>query len=107
MTVRQPRYSKEEFARRGDEIYESQVRAQVEDGNHGRIAAGSFAVPKATTSKPETLKLMRVKSLPAIASKPVTQTLKSGLSALVPVMFVDLADARREPYNHREHQRRF
>jgi hypothetical protein len=29
MTVHQPRYSKEEFARRGDEIYESQVRSQV------------------------------------------------------------------------------
>jgi len=29
MTVRQPRYSKEEFARRGDEIYESQVRPQA------------------------------------------------------------------------------
>jgi hypothetical protein len=30
MTVQQLRYSKEEFARRGDEIYESQVRSQVE-----------------------------------------------------------------------------
>ena len=39
MTVRQPRYSKEEFARRGDEIYESQVRSQVEEGNHGKIVA--------------------------------------------------------------------
>lgn len=39
MTVRQPRYSKEEFARRGDEIYESQVRPQVELGNLGRIVA--------------------------------------------------------------------
>jgi hypothetical protein len=39
MTVRQPRYSKEEFARRGDEIYESQIRQQVEDGNHGKIVA--------------------------------------------------------------------
>lgn len=39
MTVRQPRYSKEEFARRGDEIYESQVRLQVEEGNHGKIVA--------------------------------------------------------------------
>lgn len=39
MTVRHPRYSKEEFARRGDEIYESQVRSQVEAGNHGRIVA--------------------------------------------------------------------
>jgi hypothetical protein len=39
MTVRQPRYSKEEFARRGDEIYESQIRPQVEQGNHGKIVA--------------------------------------------------------------------
>ena len=39
MTVRQPKYSKEEFARRGDEIYESQVRSQVEEGNHGKIVA--------------------------------------------------------------------
>ena len=46
---RQPRYSKEEFARRGDEIYESQVRQQVEEGNHGKIVAidietGAFEV---------------------------------------------------------------
>ena len=39
MAVRQPRYSKEEFARRGDEIYESQVRSQFEEGNHGKIVA--------------------------------------------------------------------
>ena len=39
MAVRQPRYSKEEFARRGDGIYESQVRPQVETGNLGRIVA--------------------------------------------------------------------
>jgi hypothetical protein len=39
MVVRQPHYSKEEFARRGDEIYESQVRQQVEEGNHGKIVA--------------------------------------------------------------------
>jgi hypothetical protein len=49
MTVRQPRYSKEEFARRGDEIYKSQVRQQVEEGNHGKIVAidietGAFEV---------------------------------------------------------------
>jgi hypothetical protein len=47
MAVRQPRYSKEEFAQRGDALYESEVRAQVEEGNHGRIVAidietGSF-----------------------------------------------------------------
>ena len=46
---RQPRYSKEEFTRRGDEIYESQVRTQVEEGNHGKIVAidietGAFEV---------------------------------------------------------------
>ena len=37
MTIRQPRYSKEEFARRSDEIYESQVRPHVEDDNYGKI----------------------------------------------------------------------
>jgi hypothetical protein len=49
MAVRQPRYSKEEFAQRGDEIYESQIRSQVEEGNHGKIVAidietGAFEV---------------------------------------------------------------
>jgi hypothetical protein len=39
MTVQQLRYSKEEFSRRGNEIYESQVRSQVEQGNHGKIVA--------------------------------------------------------------------
>ena len=39
MTVQQPRCSKEEFAQRGDEIYETQVRPQVEEGNHGKIVA--------------------------------------------------------------------
>jgi hypothetical protein len=49
MAVRQPRYSKEEFAQRGDALYESEVRAQVEAGNHGKIVAidletGAFEV---------------------------------------------------------------
>jgi hypothetical protein len=39
MAVRQPQYSKEEFANRGDEIYESQVRPNVEVGNRGKIVA--------------------------------------------------------------------
>ncbi len=30
MVVRQPRYSKEEFAQRGDLIYQTQIRPQVE-----------------------------------------------------------------------------
>lgn len=39
MTIRQRRYSKEEVARRGTELYEQQVRPQVEAGNHGKIVA--------------------------------------------------------------------
>jgi peptide subunit release factor RF-3 len=49
MTVRQPRYSKEEFAQRGDALYETEVRSQVEEGNYGKIVAidietGAFEV---------------------------------------------------------------
>jgi hypothetical protein len=52
MTVRQPRYSKEEFAQRGDALYETAVRAQVEEGNHGKMVAidietGAFEVAEA------------------------------------------------------------
>jgi hypothetical protein len=39
MTIRQPRYGKEEHARRGTELYERQIRAQVETGNHGKLVA--------------------------------------------------------------------
>jgi hypothetical protein len=39
VTRTQPRYSKEEFARRGDEIYQAQIRSQVEEGNDGKIVA--------------------------------------------------------------------
>ncbi len=53
MTVQQPRYSKEEFARLGDQIYESQIRSQVEADNHGKIVAidietGAFELAKDT-----------------------------------------------------------
>jgi hypothetical protein len=49
VTVRQPRYSKEEFARRGHEIYEAQICSQVEESDRGRIVAidietGAFEV---------------------------------------------------------------
>ena len=49
MAVRQPRYSKEEFAQRGDALYETQIRDKVEEGNHGKIVAidletGAFEV---------------------------------------------------------------
>jgi hypothetical protein len=39
MTVRQPRYSKEEFARRGQEIYEQNIRPAVEPDNTGKFVA--------------------------------------------------------------------
>jgi hypothetical protein len=39
MAVRQPRYNKEEFAQRGDLIYQTQIRRQVEAGNHGKTVA--------------------------------------------------------------------
>jgi hypothetical protein len=39
MTVRQQRYSKEEIAHRGQELYESSVRQQVEADNDGKIMA--------------------------------------------------------------------
>lgn len=53
MTVEKLKYSKEEFARRGNEIYETQIRSQVEEGNHGRIVAidietGAFELAKDT-----------------------------------------------------------
>jgi hypothetical protein len=39
MAVRQRRYSKEELARRGQQLYESGIRQQVEVGNEGKIVA--------------------------------------------------------------------
>jgi hypothetical protein len=60
MTVNQLRYRKEEFARRGNEIYESQVRPQVEEGNHGKIVAinietGAFELAKDTMTASDRL----------------------------------------------------
>ncbi|TAF53761.1 MAG: hypothetical protein EAZ60_19110 [Oscillatoriales cyanobacterium] len=39
MTILKPRYSKQEFARLGDEIYDRIVRSQVEPSNKGKIVA--------------------------------------------------------------------
>jgi hypothetical protein len=49
MSVRQRRYSKEELAQRGQSLYESSIRQQVEAGNEGKIVAidietGAFEV---------------------------------------------------------------
>lgn len=51
MSIRYPRYSKEEFARRGDEIYATQILPQVEESDRGKIAAidietGDFEIDK-------------------------------------------------------------
>lgn len=37
MAISQPRYSKEEFARRGDAIYERDLRPHVEAGHEGKF----------------------------------------------------------------------
>lgn len=39
MAVREPRYSRAEFARRGQEIYERDIRSHIEAGNYGRFVA--------------------------------------------------------------------
>ena len=37
MAAVKPRYSKEEFARRGDQIYDRDIRPRVEIGNEGKF----------------------------------------------------------------------
>ncbi len=49
MFKRQPRYSMEEFERRGTELYETKIRPLVYEGNIGRICcidieSGDYAV---------------------------------------------------------------
>jgi hypothetical protein len=39
MPTTRPRYSKEEFAQRGDEIYEREVRPLAESSNEGQFVA--------------------------------------------------------------------
>ena len=51
MAVKHPRYSKEEFAQRGDDLYENQIKSQIEAGNNGKVVAidletGDFEVDK-------------------------------------------------------------
>jgi hypothetical protein len=60
MTISQLRYSKEEFARRGNEMYEAQIRPQVEEGNYGKIVAidietGAFELAKDTITASDQL----------------------------------------------------
>ena len=39
MMLRQPRYSKEEFTQRGNEIYNGQIRSQIEADHKGEFVA--------------------------------------------------------------------
>ena len=39
MSATRPRYSKQEFARRGDTMYEGDIRPFVEEGNEGKFVA--------------------------------------------------------------------
>ena len=39
MPAQQPRYSAQETAQRGDEIYERDIRPQVEATHHGKVVA--------------------------------------------------------------------
>ena len=39
MSPTRPRYSKEEFARRGDAVYEDRIRSLVEERNEGKFVA--------------------------------------------------------------------
>jgi hypothetical protein len=53
MAVRQRRYSKEELAQRGQALYDSSIRQQVEAGNEGKIIAidietGDFEISEDT-----------------------------------------------------------
>ena len=60
MQIRQPRYSIEEHARRGNDLYQQHIRPQVEAGNHGKIVAidvdsGAFEVAEDTLTASQRL----------------------------------------------------
>lgn len=64
MSTQQPRYSAEETARRGDEIYERTIRAQVETEHHGKVVAidvetGAYAVDENALSAAQRLRAQR------------------------------------------------
>ena len=64
MCAQQPRYSAEETARRGDEIYEREVRVRVEEGNHGKVVAidietGAYALGENALAAAKRLRAQR------------------------------------------------
>ena len=69
MVMQGPRYSKAEFARRGNDLYEKKIRAQVQDGNEGKVVAidvdsGQFEVAEDALSASDRL----------LAKRPEAQT---------------------------------
>jgi len=98
MAVRQPRYSKEEFARRGNELYERQIRAQVEAGNTARSLR--------SISKRAPTKWQKTSSRLPTASWRVTQMPKPGLCASARGLCIALAPTvSRSGHDHRDGQR--
>lgn len=64
MSPQQPRHSAEETARRGDEIYEREVRSRVEAGNHGKVVAidietGEYALEENALAAAKRLRVRR------------------------------------------------
>ena len=60
MTVLCPPYTKEETAQRGNTLYETQIRSQVEADNHGKIIAidiesGAFEIAEDTMTASDRL----------------------------------------------------
>jgi hypothetical protein len=60
MALQTLRYSKEEFAKRGNELYQTQICSQVEEGNQGKIVAidietGAFEMAKDTITASQQL----------------------------------------------------
>lgn len=64
ISIQHPRLSAEETARRGDEIYERQIRSQVEAGNRGKVVAidvetGAYALEETALAASRLLQAQR------------------------------------------------
>lgn len=84
MRVLQLCHRKEEFAQRGDYLYKTQIKSQVELGNDGKIVAIALETGDFEVDKSEIAAL--------VALKPVILMLKFGWFPLAHAMFVDVVD---------------
>ena len=92
MAVRQPRYSKEEFAQRGDLIYQTQIRPHVETDNRRKIVAIDLEIGDFELDACEIAACDRLE-----ARHPDAQIWIVRIGST----FADLGDAQRERYDHR------